>query len=390
MRISAKWLFPISGAPIENGAIEVSPQGEIISVGEAEAGDEILDGILVPGFVNAHCHIELSHLVGLFKQGTGMDGFIKQINELRCAVDKEGRIEALTAQMEQLYAQGVSAMADISNGNESFDAKASSPLYTRTYLELFGTEPEDAEQILAGAIELQKEAKALGLDAAPTPHSCYTMSQELNRMAAAEGLKSGFISYHNQESDQENDMIRYGKGELWEDYNSRGTTMLPVMGVSALEYFISNLSKARSLPVEDGRVLLVHNVDTDPMSIEAALKAFTQCYWAICPLSNIFIHRALPNIDMLREHNLNICIGTDSLSSNTLLSMVDEIRCLQEHFPHLQLDEILKWATLNGAAAIGKEDIYGSFEIGKRPGVVLIENTDGLSFTKSTKSKRLI
>ena len=390
MRISAKWLFPISGAPIENGAIEVSPQGEIISVGEAEAGDEILDGILVPGFVNAHCHIELSHLVGLFKQGTGMDGFIKQINELRCAVDKEGRIKALTAQMEQLYAQGVSAMADISNGNESFDAKASSPLYTRTYLELFGTEPEDAEQILAGAIELQKEAKALGLDAAPTPHSCYTMSQELNRMAAAEGLKSGFISYHNQESDQENDMIRYGKGELWEDYNSRGTTMLPVMGVSALEYFISNLSKARSLPVEDGRVLLVHNVDTDPMSIEAALKAFTQCYWAICPLSNIFIHRALPNIDMLREHNLNICIGTDSLSSNTLLSMVDEIRCLQEHFPHLQLDEILKWATLNGAAAIGKEDIYGSFEIGKRPGVVLIENTDGLSFTKSTKSKRLI
>ena len=393
MIYNADWVIPVTGTPIRNGYVEIAEDGTIVSVSDAvscpvEAVK--LNGILAPGFTNCHCHIELSHLKGLFKQGTGMDGFIQQINALRTSIDRPGRLDAIDKEMESLYNQGVSAMADISNCDESFAAKASSKIYTRTFLEVFGTEPEDATAIVANAIELQKKASEYGLDAAPTPHSCYTMSPLLNRLSAAEGLKSGYISYHSQESDQENDMIRYGKGELFDDYHARGCSMPPVMGISSLEYFIRNLSEAVEMPVE-GNVILVHNVDTDQVSIDAALKAFKHPYWALCPLSNIFIHRQLPPIGLLRQNGLKICIGTDSLSSNTQLSMIAEMKCIQDNFPDIPLEEIVKWATLNGAEAVGKNELLGSFIPGKKPGVVLIENVDieNLKLTDTSFSRRL-
>jgi len=394
----ADYIFPIDGEPIVNGYVEVDNEGTILSCGSAESLDtnsrssaEYLKGILIPGFANSHCHVELSHMKGLFRQGTGMDGFIQQINALRLTVSQEERIAALSEQMEQMYSAGVSVLADISNCDESFECKVSSPIYSRTYLEVFGTEPEDAPQILAGAIELQKKAKQMGLDAAPTPHSPYTMSPLLNRLSAAEGLKSGYISYHNQESDQEEDMIRYGTGELAEDYKARGCSMPPITGESALKYFLDNLQKEVKAPIE-GRVLLVHNTVTDQESIDEALKVLKSPYWVVCPLSNIFIHRMLPPLDLLRANNLTICVGTDSLSSNLQLSMVKEIHCIQGHFPHIPLEEILKWCCLNGACAVGAEKRFGSFTPGKKPGIVLIDNInwEKMELTKESKSGRII
>jgi cytosine/adenosine deaminase-related metal-dependent hydrolase len=394
----ADYIFPIDREPIHNGYVEVDDEGKILSCGEVERLDstrkakaEYFKGILIPGFANSHCHVELSHMKGLFRQGSGMDGFIRQINALRLTVSREERIEALLEQMEQMYAEGISVMADISNCDESFESKASSPIYTRTYLEVFGTEPEDALQILDGAIELQEKAKKMGLDAAPTPHSPYTMSPLLNRLSAAEGLKSGYLSYHNQESDQEEDMIRYGTGELAEDYKERGCSMPPVTGGSALKYFLDNLQKEVKAPIE-GRVLLVHNTVTDQESIDEALRVLKNPYWVVCPLSNIFIHRMLPPLDLLRANNLTICVGTDSLSSNLQLSMVEEIRCIREHFPHIRLEEILGWCCLNGAYAVGAEKRFGSFTPGKRPGIVLIDNIDykRMALTKESRSIRIL
>ncbi|NMB37884.1 MAG: amidohydrolase family protein [Bacteroidales bacterium] len=398
MIYKADYIFPIEGKPIKNGYVEVDNEGTILSYGAVDTLDttkkekaKYLEGILLPGFTNAHCHVELSHMKGLFRQNTGMDGFIQQINALRLTVSREERVAALSEQMEQMYADGISVMADISNCDESFECKASSPIFTRTYIEVFGTEPEDAPQIVAGAVELQQKAKSMGLEAAPTPHSPYTMSPLLNRLSAVEGLKSGYLSYHNQESDQEEDMIRYGTGELAEDYKARGCSMPPVTGESALKYFLDNLRKELKAPIE-GRVLLVHNTVTDQESIDEALKVLKSPFWAICPLSNIFIHRMLPPLDLLRDNNLTICVGTDSLSSNLQLSMVEEIRCIQGRFPHIPLEEILKWATLNGACAVGAQERFGSFTPGKRPGIVLIDNVDydGMLLTKESRSRRIL
>jgi len=407
MIFAADYVFPIEGEPIRGGFVECADDGTVISTGSLQRVDISEDsrfenqdivyrkGIIVPGFVNAHCHVELSHLEGLFRQGTGMDGFIRQINSLRLTVGKDEREAAMRRAFDSMYDSGVSAMGDISNCNESFlmkkEALDSGRMYTRTYLEVFGTEPEDAPKVMAHVLKLQGEARNLGLDAAPTPHSCYTMSQELNRQSAAAGLESGYISYHSQESDEEENMLRYGTGPLAEDYRSRGTTLLPVTGHGALQYFLDNLSKDVKIPVE-GKVMLVHNVAIDRESIDYAKKMLLHPYFTVCPLSNIFIHRALPPLYLMRDNHLEICVGTDSLSSNTLLSMVAELKCIQDNFSDIPLAEMLGWACLNGAKAIGADDIYGSFTEGKRPGVVLIENVDvkSLKLTDRSRSVRLL
>ena len=384
-----------ANAPVlKRGYVLLNSDNEVVEVGELteECEDtEFYSGILCPGFVNAHCHVELSHLVGMFEQATGMSGFINQINAMRENVGKEGRIKALEAQMDKMYREGVSAMADISNCSESFECKSKSPMYTRTFLELFGSEPKDAQDVLESGKSLAQVAKEYGIDAAITPHSCYTMSPQLLAMAAQEGLKSGFLSYHSQESHEEEELIRTGTGALAENYKGRGLSTPPVTGKPALTYFIDRLLSFSKSPVE-GNVLLVHNVAIDQESIDYAKEHLANPYFAICPLSNIFIHRALPPLNLMRENNLKICLGTDSLSSNTILSIVKEIECIHKNFPQIPLVEILKWACSNGAEMLGKQDVLGSFEPGKKPGVVLLENIDWENFklTEKSTARRLV
>lgn len=364
---------------------------EVGQLGQECEDTEFYSGILCPGFTNAHNHVELSHLEGAFEQATGMSGFINQINALRNTVDKEGRIKALETQMEKMYREGVSAMADISNCSESFACKAKSPMYTRSFLELFGSEPKDAQDVLEGGKALAEVAREYGIDAAITPHSCYTMSPQLLAMAAQEGLKSGFLSYHSQESQEEEDLIISGTGALAENYKGRGLSTPPVTGKPALVYFIDRLLSFSQSPVK-GNILLVHNVAINQESIDYAKRHLANPYFAICPLSNIFIHRSLPPLDLMRENGLKICLGTDSLSSNTILSIAREIVCIHDNFSHIPLEEILQWACLNGAQMLGKDDVYGSFEPGKRPGAVLIENIDWDNFklTSESTTRRII
>lgn len=393
-KIAANYVFPINGEPIRNGYVKFNDDNEVVEVGQLgqECEDtEFYSGILCPGFTNAHNHVELSHLEGAFEQATGMSGFINQINALRNTVDKEGRIKALEAQMDKMYREGVSAMADISNCSESFACKAKSPMYTRSFLELFGSEPKDAQDVLEGGKALAEVAREYGIDAAITPHSCYTMSPHLLAMAAQEGLKSGFLSYHSQESQEEEDLIISGTGALADNYKGRGLSTPPVTGKPALVYFIDRLLSFSQSPVK-GNILLVHNVAINQESIDYAKRHLANPYFAICPLSNIFIHRSLPPLDLMRENGLKICLGTDSLSSNTILSIAREIVCIHDNFSHIPLEEILQWACLNGAQMLGKDDVYGSFEPGKRPGAVLIENIDWDNFklTSESTTRRII
>lgn len=386
----------MNSRPIPKGYLCIDESGTITEIGqlkEESESTEFYNGIIVPGFVNSHCHIELSHLVNSFEQDSGMAGFIRQINRLRNSVDEDGRKKATEEQMNQLYKSGVSAMADISNCSESFAIKANSPLYTRTFLEVFGSEPQDAPKVIAGVKDLHQVSKETGIDAAPTPHSCYTMSRDLLREASAAGLEEGFISYHNQESWEEEELVKTGSGPLAEEYRSRGLSTPPVTGGSALQYFISTLrkiEKQREGKIQ-GQILLVHNTFTNKESIESALAEFENPYWAICPMSNLFIHRALPPIELMRSNNLKICLGTDSLSSNTVLSMVDEMLTLQKYFPSVPLEEMIQWATINGAEFLKKESELGTLEVGKKPGIVLIENMDlkNMKLTDKSTSRRL-
>lgn len=349
--------------------------GTIVSVGECAEGEEITPGALAPGFVNGHCHIELSHLHGKFRRGTGMAGFIDQINELRDWAGREEKTRLVKVWMDKMWAAGVSAMADISNDDASFEVKKYHDMYTRTFLEVFGSEPHMCEGVMAEVTALNELADKAGIDAAPTPHSCYTMSPELLSASAAAGLAKGFLSYHSQESQEEEDLLRTGTGAMYENRKRSGMSTPPVTGESSLKYFLQRLAAAADAPYEQ-HILLVHNVCLEQEDIEAAKEKMKNVFWAICPLSNIFIHNALPPVGLMRENGLDIMLGTDSLSSNDDLDMVKEMYCLHANFPEVPMAEIITWATLNGARFLAKEDVMGSLETGKRPGIVRINNVD--------------
>ena len=380
-----------ASGPIRSGFVETEDDGTVIRTGPVEDPSKeavFYDGALVPGFVNAHCHVELSYMKGLFRKGTGMAGFIDQINALRDTQSPSEKLRALREAMDSMWAQGVDAMADISNCADSFAVKAAHPLYTRTFLEVFGTEPEDCPAVMASVTALAGKARSFGLDAAPTPHACYTMSPELLREASAAGLRSGFLSYHSEESPEEDEMIRFGRGKMWDNRKAARMSTPPVTGGSSLSYFLDQLEKVVPLPVE-GHVLLVHECCMDAAGARAAQAALKHPFVALCPLSNLFIHNALPPVEMMRREGLTLCVGTDSLSSNDELDMVRELYCLQEHFPEVPLEELLEWACRNGARFLGKEDVLGSFAPGSKAGVVLIDHLQDGRLTAESHSRRL-
>ena len=393
-RVAAEYLYTLGRAGvIRNGFVEYSPDGTVTAVGEcADPSSEKIfyKGAVVPGFVNSHCHVELSYMWKLFRKGTGMAGFIDQINALRDTKPMEEKIEDIRHWMGIMWDRGVSAMADISNCDDSFAVKKASPMYTRTFLEVFGTEPEDCPSVMESVMKLKDKSDSMGLDATPTPHACYTMSPELLSAVSAEGLKTGFLSFHSEETWEEEDMIRYGRGPMWDNRKAAGMSVPPVTGESSLKYFIDRLEKAHPEPFDE-HILLVHEVCMDQEGIDAVKKVMRHPFVALCPLSNLFIHNELPPVQLMRCNGLKLTVGTDSLSSNDDLDMVGELFCLQDNFEGLGMEELLKWACFNGAEFLGKEDVFGSIESGKRPGLVHIDNLDGQGrLTGSSKSERIV
>ena len=387
MRYTAQYVYTLSGEPIRNGFVEVGEDGTVLSTGACSPSEKVEEGIICPGFVNAHCHVELSYMKGLFRKGTGMAGFIDQINELRDTSSMEDKQAALKEAMDSMWAQGVQAMADISNCADSFPEKAAHPMYTRTFLEVFGAVPEECSAVMSSVLALQSQADAFGLDAAPTPHSCYTMSPELVTASSVAGLKRGFLSFHSEESEEEEQMMMHGSGPMWDNRVRNGIPTPPVTGTSSLEYFLSRLQAALPAPV-DGNVLLVHECCLTAEGASLARKVLAHPYIAVCPLSNLFIHNTLPPIPVMKASGIPICIGTDSLSSNDQLDMVAEMECLQKAFD-LPLQELLEWACLNGAKFLGVQDRMGTLEPGKKPGVVRIVQAGAAPHLNNCKSIRL-
>ncbi len=395
-RFAAQYVYTLtSREPLHNAFVEVEEDGSVLRIGPCEEGEERMEGAIVPGFVNAHCHVELSYMKGLFRKGTGMAGFIDQINALRDSFSPEDKLAFLREAMDDMWEQGVVAMADISNCDDSFAVKAAHPMYTRTFLEVFGAHPAECQEVMRRVRALQEKAQALGLDAAPTPHSCYTMSPDLVTASSVAGLESGYLSFHSEESEEEEEMMMFGRGPMWDNRKANGIPTPPVTGTTSLEYFLNRILAGGLRAPVPGHVLLVHECCLVPEGALLAKKVLQEPFLAVCPLSNLFIHKMLPPIPVMRESGIPICVGTDSLSSNDALCMVDELYCLQQAFPEVTLGELLEWACLNGARFLGKEDVLGTLEPGKKPGLVYISSCHAARgeasprLTAQSKSHRL-
>ena len=238
--------------------------------------------------------------------------------------------------------------------------------------------------------DLQRKASAMGIDAAPVPHSCYTMSPELLTASAADALKSGFLSYHSQESPEEEEMLLSGSGALYDNRKKAGMSIPPVTGKPSLMYFIDRLSEVHPAPFDEN-ILLVHEVCLTEEAADAAKEVMNNLFIALCPMSNLFINNQLPPVLLMRNKGLKLTLGTDSLSSNDTLDMVREMYCLQHSFPDIPFGEILSWACINGAEFLGKSDILGSVVPGKKPGLVLVDHLDSSGqLTEKSRSARIV
>jgi cytosine/adenosine deaminase-related metal-dependent hydrolase len=143
---------------------------------------------------------------------------------------------------------------------------------------------------------------------------------------------------------------------------------------------------------KDQSLILVHNVCTAEKDIEfiKTQNAKHKTFFCLCPNANLYITDTLPDVNKFIEHRCEIVLGTDSLASNDQLCILEEMKTLQKNFPGLKLSTLLQWATINGARALQKENILGSFEKGKQPGIVLIEGLENMQTNKNTSSRRIL
>ena len=379
-KFSAHFIFTGNGTILEKGIIVLTDQGvvaDIIDTNgklEEKAGVEFYSGVLTPGFVNAHCHLELSHLRAAFGERSGLPEFLKNVAQRRNHNDPEILVEARNADHE-LWRNGVVAVGDISNTNATFPIKLESKIAYHTFVEALGFSPDRVEKAFGLACQCYDQAKEMGLSASIVPHSPYAISKELfDNITSFAISENSVLSMHSQESSAEDDLYRSGDGEIFrhltENLNIDLTTFRP-SGKGALESVIGNL------PIEN-KLLLVHNIRTAQGDIDLISKTrpLFQTWFVLCPESNLFIENLLPDIELFRKNKLQICLGTDSLSSNHKLSILDEMKTIQSHFPSIPLIEIVSWATINGARALEMDSWAGTIEIGKRPGINLITGMD--------------
>lgn len=387
----ADYVFPINADPIKDGVVTVDDLGKIISVSNQVPADadptavEHLEGIICPGFINTHCHVELSHLLGKTPQRGGLVNFITDIQRLRNADINEIEAAAIKADSD-MYDNGIVAVGDISNSNVTIALKAKSKIYYHTFVETFGFTPANAEAVFNKALELMKEFKSQSCSV--TPHAPYSVSKELFKLIKRycdSNANKNLISIHNQECEDENKFYRYKLGSFNDLYAQFGID---------ISYFKpqarNSLQSVIPLLTAKQDILMVHNTCTNLKDIYFIKRFDRRIHWCFCPNANLYIEGALPKVDLFLDQGFNITLGTDSLASNHKLCILSEMYTLQSKFPNLTFERLLKWATINGATYLGIDKEKGSLEVDKTPGLNLITGLDNLKITADTKVRRLV
>jgi len=343
---------------------------------------EKFSGVLCPGFVNAHCHLELSHMLGKVKPQTGFVSFATELIPQRNLISSE-EISAICVQADaQMFANGINGVGDISNQHDSFEIKSLSKIKYHTFIELLGLNPAAAQKNFAEGLELKAECPQTK---SVSPHAPYSVSPELLRLIEREEEQnSTVVTIHNQESKAESEFTEHGTGDMLNLYKAFGIDIswYKPSGKNSLHATLPQLLGTFNL-------ILVHNTFSSAEDIQWAHTQHEHLYWCLCPNANLYIENALPDVMMMRANNCRITIGTDSLASNFTLSVLDELKVIHAKFPEVPVSELLTWATKNGAEAL-KMDSLGSFEIGKKPGVIVLSGVTPEKISGNAMVQRIL
>lgn len=366
-------VFPVSSNPIPDGVVIVGDDGVIQALDIAGNHDPAtlihLPGVLIPGFINTHCHLELSHLKGVVPTGTGLIPFISSVVRQRAA-DEAVILEAIRLADLAMQQEGIMAVGDISNKSDTFKTKSLSPIQYYSFVECFDfLQDERAEDTFREAQRVASSYPDSAGAMSIVPHAPYSVSPALFRLlveTSGEGEQT--LTIHNQETRDEDHFFRLGTGGFPDFYASFGVGVdhFKPTGASSICYAMAHLNPLM-------RTIFVHNTTTNADDIAMANQWSGNVYWATCPNANLYIENRLPDYRLFIDNQARVTIGTDSLTSNWQLSVLEEMKTIQRYNSWIDFPTILRWATLNGAEALGWSDQLGSLEVGKKPGLIHLD-----------------
>lgn len=396
---SADIVFPVCNTPLKDGIVVMDNSGVVIDVFENIAFlnnalqiqiepsvIEKFHGILTPGFINSHCHLELSHLKGRISKHNKLTGFIKELISVRKQGENEEVLDAIKSAEKNMFNDGIVAIGDISNTSITFPIKNESDLLYHTFIEVFDLSELNTEKTWNTAKELEGMLKSNNRNSkcSISPHSPYSVTpflfQKINKN------KASLISIHNQETESENILFETGSGDLKSFFEATGNNLVHIKanGKNSIQNYVPLLNNC-------DEIIFVHNTFSSDDDIQFAIKNVKKAWWCFCPNANLYIENTLPEIERITKATENILIGTDSLASNDQLSILSELKIITNKFPQITLHQLLTWSTINGAKALKMDNELGTLEKGKKPGLVLIENVDlqNQKITESSKSKKV-
>ena len=387
-KISADILYPVSNNPIPNGVVILDDQNRVVAIDTRknfqEEDLETHKGVLVPGFINTHCHLELSHMKGKVATGTSLIPFISNVVQFR-DIPQEQILAAIQAGDEEMYREGIVAVGDISNKADTVSQKAKSDINYYTFIECFDFLQEDwANKSYQEYQEVYKaHSNKNGNKKSYVPHAPYSVSKNLFQLINQANPDNCTVSLHNQETPDENLFFQQKEGgflDFYKNFDISIDTFQPT-GKPSINYALAHMNPRC-------KTLLVHNTMSSKTDIELAHQWNPNCYWATCPNANLYIENRLPNYQHFLDTQAKVTIGTDSLTSNWQLSIIEEMKTIQKFQSYVPFETLLQWATLNGAEALGYDQELGSIEVGKKPGILLL-NMKGNQLQQNTQVKRL-
>jgi cytosine/adenosine deaminase-related metal-dependent hydrolase len=370
-RYHASWVIPIASPPLREGTV-VEHAGRIVYVGPRSGapsgGDDIDlgDVMLLPGLVNAHCHLELTAMRG-FLDGLGFRAWIMRLTSARRAVlTPDMMLDAARLGVDEGLQYGITTFADTGDTGAGFNAMLERGARGICYREVFGPDPAQCDEAVAAldarVAEMQARATSL-VGVGVSPHAPYTVSDALFRATASFARARKLpLAVHIAESEAESELVERGSGEFAEALRARDIDVAPRAR--------SSIALLETLGVLDAQALLIHCVRVNADDIAAIVRH--DCPVAHCPVSNAKLGHGIAPLAALVAAGVRVGVGTDSVASNDRMDLLDEARLAslfatarEGRHDALTAERALQLATLGGARALGLHGEIGTLEVGK-------------------------
>ncbi len=384
MIIRARTVVTMDGAPIDNGAVAVSDDriddvGKFDEITSRNAG-EIIDlgeQALLPGLINAHCHLDYTCLRGKIPPQKSFADWIRAINTEKANLSAKDYLASINDGFAEAKRFGTTTIANLTAFPELIP-KISAPIRTWWFAELIDVRaPDRAGEIVELAIESLKSAHNLGL----APHALFTASKKLYRRCEEIARRNDILlTTHLAESLEETEMFRDASGPLYEFLKSIGRPMNDCGSKTPLARFLDLIGRGgspnRPRAIEVNRPYLpwivAHLNELIESDFDSLERSETRFHVVHSPRSHdYFKHSPFP-FEKLRALGFNICLGTDSLASNENLSLFAEMRAFQKEFPSVPPEEVLQMVTVNPARALRQENALGRIQRGCRADLISI------------------